>query len=80
MNLQRHLHGKYSKIIFSIILGFGLATFFRKACNSRKCHHFVTPEVTKLTKKTYEFEGKYYQFQPKSKRCNSNNKKIIPFA
>ena len=27
MNLQRLLHGKYSKIIFSIILGFGLATF-----------------------------------------------------
>ena len=80
MNLQRLLHGKYSKIIFSIILGFGLATFFRKSCNSRKCHHFVTPEVTKVTKKTYEFEGKYYQFQPKSKRCNSNNKKIIPFA
>ena len=30
MNLQRLLHGKYSKIIFLIILGFGLATFFRK--------------------------------------------------
>ena len=79
MNLQRLIHGKYSKIIFSIILGFGLATFFRKACNSRKCHNFVTPEVKKVTKNTYEFDGKYYKFQPKSKRC-SNNKKIIPFA
>ncbi len=79
MNLQRLIHGKYSKIIFSIILGFGLATFFRKACNSRKCHNFVTPKVRNVTKNTYEFDGKYYKFQPKSKRC-SNSKKIIPFA
>ena len=79
MNLQRLLHGKYSKIIFSIILGFGLATFFRKACNSRKCHHFVTPQVNKVKGNTYEFDGKYYQFKPKSKRCDSS-KKIVPFA
>ena len=30
MNLQRLLYGKYSKVILSIILGFGLATFLEK--------------------------------------------------
>ena len=79
MNLQRLLHGKYSKIIFSIILGFGLATFFRKACNSRKCHNFVTPKVKKVIGNTYEFDGKYYKFEPKSKKCDTS-KKIVPFA
>ena len=79
MNLQRLLYGKYSKIIFSIVLGFGLATFFRKACNSRKCHKFVTPDMSKVENKTYEFDGKYYKFVAKSKRCDTN-KRVIPFA
>tara|TARA_B110000003_G_scaffold23614_2_gene22581 strand:+ start:18460 stop:18699 length:240 start_codon:yes stop_codon:yes gene_type:complete len=79
MNLQRLLYGKYSKVILSIILGFGLATFFRKACNSRKCHNFVTPDMKKVVNETYEFDGKFYKFIPKSKRC-STDKKVIPFA
>ena len=79
MNLQRLLYGKYSKIVFSIVLGFGLATFFRKACNSRKCFHFLTPNMKKVVGKTYEYGGKYYNFEPKAAPCD-RNKRIIPFA
>ena len=79
INIQRLLHGKYSKVVFSIILGFGLATFFRRACSGRKCHKFIAPNMKKIQNKTYEFDGKYYKFVPKAKRCNSD-KTIIPYA
>ena len=57
MNIHRLLYSKYSKIVFSIILGFGLATFFRKACNNRKCYNFVTPDLKKVENNIYEYNN-----------------------
>ena len=79
MNFKRIFYGKYSKVIFSIILGFGLATFFRKACSSRKCISFKTPDVKKVVGNVYKYDGKYYEFTPQATHCDQS-KKIIHYA
>lgn len=79
MNIQRLLYGKYSKIIFSIILGFGLATFFRKACNRKNCYNFVAPNMKKVENNIYKYDNKYFKFKAHAKKCD-NSKKIINFA
>ena len=82
MNIKRLLYSTYSKILISILLGFGIATFFRKSCNSRNCLNFISPNMKKVKDKVYEFDDKYYKFTPKSTKCdnNNNNKKIISFS
>lgn len=76
MNINRILYGKYSKIIFSIILGIGLATIFRKSCDNRKCLNFISPNIDEIANNVYEFNDKYYKFIPKATTCDSN-KKIV---
>ena len=44
MNIRRLLYSEYSDVIISIILGFGLATMFRKICNERNCIVFHAPK------------------------------------
>ena len=48
MNIKRLIHGKFSKYVISAIIGIGLATLFRKACNSRNCLVFKAPSIDKI--------------------------------
>ena len=67
----------------SVILGFGLASLFRKACKDRNCLIFKAPDQKEIDKKTYEFDGQCYQFKPKVKRCDVTKKDfrlLIDFA
>ena len=41
-NILSKVNTKYGKIIISIILGIGLASIFRKSCDSRNCIIFHT--------------------------------------
>ena len=66
-------------LIISIILGFGLATLFRRACNNKKCYDFVAPHSNKVEKNIYEYDDKYYKFIKQNVKCD-NNKRIISFA
>ena len=79
MYIQRLLYGKYSKIIISIILGLGLAIFFRKACNGKNCYNFLAPNMKTVKNNIYEYDGKYFKFEPHAKKCD-NSKKILNFA
>ena len=64
------------KIIFSILLGFGIATLFRKACKNRNCLVFRAPVINKIKDKVFEFNYKFYHYTEKNTTCNSN-KNII---
>ena len=46
MYLQRLLNSKMGKITLSIILGFGLATLFRKVCTDKNCLVFNGPIIS----------------------------------
>ena len=79
MNIKRLIYGKYSKIIISIIIGFGLATIFRRICNESDCLEFRAPVQKKLEDTIYKEDNHCFKFNYRNTRCD-NNKKKIPFA
>jgi len=79
MEIKRLLYGKYSDYVISIILGFGLATLFRKVCNERNCLIFKAPKINKIENKTYRFDNSCYKVKHKQVQYDKS-KKHIPFA
>ena len=79
MNVKRLLYGRYSEYILAIILGFGLATLFRKACKDRSCLIFKGPKVDKMSNKTFKYDSKCYTFTPEIGGCHEK-KQTIDFA
>ena len=51
MNFKRLLNTPFGIIIISMLLGFGLATLFRKVCKDKNCIVFNGPILS-------DFEGK----------------------
>ena len=76
MKIKRLLHGKYSKYVISAILGIGLATLFRKACNSRDCLVFYAPSIEKINNQIFKYNDKCYTFKGSAQSCDKN-KKIV---
>jgi hypothetical protein len=48
IGLTKLMNSSKGKIIFSIILGFGIATLFRKVCKDRNCIVFKAPELNNI--------------------------------
>ena len=78
MNISRLLHSKYSAYFISLILGLGLATLFKKACNKKNCMVFKAPSLEDIKDKQYKFDDKCYEFTPEAVTCNKS-KKIVEF-
>ena len=78
-NFKRLLHSKLGKYIVSILLGLGLATLFRKACNKRNCLVFQAPTLNKIKNQAFKFDNKCYKFTPRTEACDKQ-KKIVEFA
>jgi hypothetical protein len=76
---QELIHSETGKYIFSIILGIGLASIFRKACNSRNCLVFKSPEIKSLKDNVYKYDNKCYKFHEEAIKC-SKNKKTVEIA
>ena len=76
MFVKRLLHTRFGNILVSILLGLGLATLFRKACNSRKCIVFKSPPYNELVNDIYKYDNKCYKFTEKFITCNKNKQKI----
>ena len=58
MYLDKFVHSYTGKIIMSIILGIGLATFFRSVCKGKKCRIISSPQIEEIEDQTYKFDGK----------------------
>ena len=74
------LYNPYSSVIISMILGFGLATLFRKTCSIRGCYVFKGPPIKKIEGQTFQIDDKCYKYRYQNKTCNGSNAKIIGFA
>tara|TARA_Y100001970_G_C14208509_1_gene845477 strand:- start:972 stop:1211 length:240 start_codon:yes stop_codon:yes gene_type:complete len=79
MNIKRLLNGKFSKYVISAIIGIGLATLFRKACNTRNCLVFKAPAIEKIKNQIFKYNNKCYTFKEQVGSCDSN-KKIVEIA
>ena len=60
MNLGRLLHTKFGQLLMSVVLGFGLASLFRKVCKER----------------IYKFDNKCYKFNSKPGKCDPTKRII----
>ena len=80
MYIRRLLYNPYSSIIISMILGFGLATLFRKSCSLRGCYVFKGPNMDNIEGKTFEMGEKCYQYDYQHQPCKGSNAKIIDFT
>ena len=79
INFKRLLYSPLGQIIISALLGFGIATLFRKACNKRNCLVFQAAPLNKIKGQIFKYENKCYKFNPKTESCR-NSKKSIEFA
>ena len=61
-----HLH----KSIISIILGFGLATLFRRTCLNKNCIVINGPSVYEIENKIHKMNGKCFKYKSKKVNCN----------
>ena len=76
MNFKRLLTTPLGQIMISIILGLGLATLFRKACNDKNCIVFNGPIITDIEGKIFKHGEKCYKYSAVSDKCDSTKRVI----
>jgi hypothetical protein len=79
MFVRRLIYSKFGQNIISILLGLGLATFFRKACNDRNCLLFKGPEMDNIRGKIFKYNDKCYKYKENAQTCDKT-KKVVEFA
>lgn len=63
------LESKNGQIIFSVILGLGLASLFRKVCIDGNCIIIEGPPLDQVENKIFQQEGKCYVYKSQSSKC-----------
>jgi hypothetical protein len=62
-------------IVISIVIGFGLATFFRKVCKGRACLVVRSPPLADLKKNLYKIDGQCFKYRPYAVPCKPDTSK-----
>jgi len=75
-NILNVMHTQSGQYVISIILGIGLSTLFRKACENRDCIVFRAPPLETLEKNTYRHNNKCYNFKEMAMKCGSAPKSV----
>ena len=76
MYLDKFVHSSTGKILMSIILGFGLATFFRAACKGKRCRVLSSPPMEDIEDQIYKFDGKCYKLEKSAIKCYTHKNTI----
>jgi hypothetical protein len=79
MYLEKFINSNTGKYMMSIILGLGLATFFRQICKGKRCKIMMGPKLDELEDKIYKFDNKCYKMEKSAMNCD-NTKKVLSFA
>jgi len=79
MYLDKFVHSYTGKIIMSILLGLGLATFFRAVCKGRQCRFISAPPIEEIDGQIYKFNDKCYKLEKNAVNCE-RNKNIVKIA
>ena len=75
-NIMKTIHTSNGQLIISFILGMGLASLFRKVCKDRNCIVFRAPDFDEVTKNTYIYGDKCYNFTKSSVPCGKTEREI----
>jgi hypothetical protein len=76
INLGKFVHTETGKIMMSILLGFGLASLFRKVCKDKNCLTFQAPPLDDFKDKIYKSNGKCVKYNSIPTKCSFNAKTI----
>lgn len=76
MYLDKFVHSNTGRILMSVLLGFGLATFFRTVCKGKRCRVISSPPLKDLEGQTYKFDNKCYTFEQNPITCTNNKKSV----
>jgi hypothetical protein len=76
MHLGKFVHTETGKMIMSMLLGFGLASFFRTVCKGNNCIVFRAPPLEDFKDKIYKHNGKCVKYVPIETKCSLNVKTI----
>jgi|LauGreSBDMM110SN_4_FD.fasta_scaffold07588_3 hypothetical protein len=79
MHLKRLLHTSLGQFFISILLGLGLATLFRKACNDKNCLTFNGPVISDVDGKIYKHGEKCFSYTSTATACDAN-KQIVDMS
>ena len=70
MNFKRLLNTELGRIIISVLLGLGIATFFRQVCTGDKCLTFNGPVISDFDEKIFKYDEKCYKYTTKTAKCD----------
>jgi len=76
LNLLNAMKTNFGRNMISIIIGIGIASLFRKTCDTKDCMIFKGPEFDKISETTYKYNNKCYKFSEKNVSCNKNKKQV----
>jgi hypothetical protein len=76
MYLDKFVHSHTGKIIMSILLGIGLATFFRAVCKGKHCRIISAPPMEEIEDQIYKFDNKCYKLEKNTITCEKNRNTI----
>ena len=79
MYLDKFVHTSTGRIIMSVILGLGLATFFRAICKGKRCRVISSPPLEEIEDQTYRFNDKCYKLEKNAVKCG-NTKNVVKIA
>ncbi len=79
MALTKFVHTETGRILMSLLLGFGLATFFRQVCVGNGCIFYNAPPVAEIDGEIYKFDDTCYKLHKSAVKCDAK-KEIVPFS
>lgn len=76
MNFKRLLNTEVGIMFISILLGLGLASFFRKSCEGKNCINFNGPLINEIDGKTYKYGEYCYKYKLSPTKCDPTRKTV----
>ena len=67
--MKQYMKDDKFAIFISILLGFGLASFFRRACKNGKCIIIKGPSLKEIENNIYRIDNECYKYSPVSTKC-----------
>lgn len=76
VHFGKFVHTKTGQTLMSLILGFGLASLFRKICKEKNCLIFYAPPLEDLNNKIYKINDKCVKYKPVATKCSIKAKTL----
>ena len=66
----KFMESSRGSMVFSILLGLGIAAMFRKACTDNKCVIVQSPDLSELSSYYYKTNDTCYKYTPIESECD----------